>query len=161
MLILIVLWSALVKKLHVRITLMKYPNLLNLNVYDKLYKDKFLIMGTCIPRMFPKVDNHFEKEWKHIVSFCLEQTHYNLLVAKLFDILALGNTKKVGFLTPDGSPHCIQLHFASKYLKRGMKNDINFEHFVVKKGDVYSISLDDIDKSKDLSLVGQKIKILA
>ena len=138
---------------------MEYPSLLNLNVYDGIFKDKFLVVGGCIPRIAPDILKSFEKKWVNVVTYCLEENHYNQLVAKLFNILALGNTKEVGFLTLDGSPHCVQLHFASKYLKRGIKNDIDFKHYVVKKGEVYSVSIEAIDKSRDLALVGEKIQI--
>ncbi|HUS59935.1 MAG TPA: hypothetical protein VMX76_00965 [Nevskiaceae bacterium] len=86
---------------------MEYSNLLELNVYSNRYKGRFLLIGSCLPDLYPKVVEKFEKRWKNVVSFCLGQFHYNQLVAKLFDILSLGNTKKVGFLTVDGSPHCV------------------------------------------------------
>lgn len=127
-------------------------NILENNVYSKVFKDKFLVVGVCVEDLYPEIFEKFKKEWKNVVYFCLENNHYNQLVAKLFDILSIGNTQKVGFLTVDGSPHCVQMHFASKYLKRGLKNNVEFEHYVINKnGNVFKIDLDTIDDSKNLS----------
>lgn len=136
---------------------MNYPNLLDQNVYDRKYFSRFLIIGSCLPSIYPEVVKRFEKRWINIVSFCLEQYHYNQLIAKLFSVLAIGGTNKVGFLTVEGSPHCTQIHYASKYLKRGLKNLVEFEHYVIRKdGEIYQVSIDAIDKSKDLSRFGEK-----
>jgi hypothetical protein len=139
---------------------MSYRNILNCNIYDPVFKDKFLIIGTCLEKMYPKILNNFEKEWKNIVRICLEQDHYNQLVAKLFDTLGAGNSHSVGFLTVDGSPHCVQVHYASKYLKRGLKVKVKFVHYVIEKsGKVFKVSMEEIDKSRNLSLVGEKVKV--
>jgi len=135
-----------------------YPNLLEQNIYDKDYKGKFLVIGTCIPKLYPKVVRKFEREWKNLVSFCLEQFHYNQLFSKLFNIISANDVKKVGFLTVDGSPHCIQMHYVSKFLKRGLKKDVEFEHYVIRKdGKVFQVSMEAIDNSKDLSNAGKKL----
>jgi hypothetical protein len=139
---------------------MKYPELLKQNVYSKHFKDSFLVIGTCLEDMQPEVVAAFKKKYKNIITICLEVLHYNQYVAKLFDIIALGNTKKVAFLTPDGSPHCVQVHYASKYLKRGLKKSIEFEHFVVNgKGEVFQVDVKDIDKSRDFALPSNKLKL--
>jgi hypothetical protein len=89
----------------------------------------------------------------------LEQAHYNMLTAKLFNILAVNNTRKVGFLTVDGSPHCVQLHYASKFIRRGLKvQTIEYEHYVItNEGKVFQVSIEDINRSRDLALLGTEI----
>jgi hypothetical protein len=135
-----------------------YPNILNQNIYSQKIEKQFLIIGSCLPDIYPEVVKKFQKKWKNVFSICLEEFHYNQLVAKLFSILSLGKTQKIGFLTVDGSPHCIQIHFASKYLKRGLNKTVDFEHYVMdKKGKIYKISLDTIEKSKNLSIHGEKV----
>lgn len=127
-------------------------NILENNIYSKVFEDKFLVVGNCVADLYPSIFEEFKNEWKNVVNFCLEQNHYNNLLAKLFDILSLGKTKKVGFLTVDGSPHCIQMHFCSKYLIRGLKNKVEFKHFVIDKdGKVFEVDSETIDKSKNLS----------
>jgi len=140
---------------------MKYPNLLSENIYDPRFKNKFLVVGNCVPSMYPKVLKKFEKLWKNIFLICLEQEHYNMMVAKLFDIVGVGKTKKIGFLTVDGSPHCVQVHFGSKYLKRGLANGttVEFRHYVIKRdARVYEVSMESIDKARDLSTFGKKMQ---
>lgn len=101
-----------------------------------------------------------KKSGGNVFSLCLEKLHYNQLAAKLFNILALGRVKKVGFLTVDGSPHCIQMHFASKYLKRGLKEKVEFKHYVVAKdGDVFKVQMEEIDKARNLSAPGERVEI--
>lgn len=140
---------------------MTYPNILEQNIYDKGFKGKFLVIGSCLPGVYPEVIKKFEKEWHSVFTFCLEQFHYNLLTAKLFDILAVGNTRKVGFLTVDGSPHCVQMHFASKYLKRGLKiQTIDYQHYVIRKdGKVFEVRPELIDRARDFSSIGKEIKL--
>jgi len=141
------------------ICLLDYPDILSTNIYDIIFKDKFLLVGSCIPRIYPDVLKNFEKEWGNICVYCLEQSHYNMLFSKLVDILALGKTTKVGFLTVDGSPHCIQMHFASKYLKRALKNqDIEYKNFVINKNkQVFDVPVEKIDYAKDLSNFGVEV----
>ena len=127
-------------------------NILEVNIYDEIFNDKFLIIGSCVENLYPTIFKKFGHDWKNVVIFCLENNHYNQLTAKLFDILAIGNTNKVGFLTVDGSPHCVQMHFAAKYLSRGLKNSVNFEHFVIdKNGKVFKINEEIIENSKNFS----------
>lgn len=136
---------------------MNYPNLLDQNVYGKKYQGQFLVLGTCLSGLYPETIKKFEKKWVNVVSFCLEQFHYNQLVAKLFDILAIGKVNKVGFLTVEGSPHCTQMHYASKYLQRGLKNSVEYEHYVIRKdGKVFKVSMESIDKSRNLSDYGKE-----
>lgn len=141
---------------------MQYPNLLTENIYDSRFSDKFLVVGNCVPSMYPRVIKKFEKVWKNVFVICLEREHYNMMMAKLFDIVGVGKTKKIGFLTVDGSPHCIQVHFGSKYLKIGsVKGDkVEYKHYVIKHdGSVYEVPMEDIDKARDLATLGRKISI--
>lgn len=137
--------------------LMDYLNILEQNIYDENLREKFLIIGSCLPKIYPKIVKKFTKEWKNVFAFCLEQFHYNQLVTKLSNILAVGQTVKVGFLTVDGSPHCVQMHFASKYLRRGLKSQkIQFEHYVIRSdGKLFKIDMERIDKAKNLAERGE------
>ncbi|MBD3280808.1 hypothetical protein GF389_04775 [Candidatus Dojkabacteria bacterium] len=136
---------------------MNVTNILNENLYSDRIKDNVLIVGTCIPVVQKEVFANFMKDWDSVFSICLEQDHYNKLMAKLSDLLGTGRVKKMGFLTVDGSPHCVQVHYASKYLKRNLKVNVEYEHYVVdKNGQVYEVSMEAIDESRNLSKVGKK-----
>ncbi len=133
-------------------------NILNTNIYDPRLGDKLLIIGTCIPAIQRKVFEDFEKRWKNVFAICLEQDHYNQLHSKLAAIIGTGRVNEIGFLTVDGSPHCVQVHYVSKYLNRELKNKINFFHYVVnEKGEVFEVDMKSIDESKRLEKVGKKV----
>ena len=140
--------------------MVKPENLLQLNIYDKIFQDKLLIIGSCIPRLYPNVFKKFEKKWGNVVSVCMEQTHYNQIFSKVIDILALGQTQKVGFLTVDRSPHCVQLHYMSKYLKKALKvTDIEYSHFVISEDKtVTEVTMEQINDSRNFSKIGKKYK---
>ncbi len=131
---------------------MEIHSLLSCNVYDDLFQqDKLLLIGSCVSKKYKKQLARFIKKYdlESIVSICLEKYHYNQLGSKLFNILAVSNVNEVYILTPDGSPHCSQVHFSAKYLKRGLKRDIGFRHFVLdSKGKIFEVSTEDVDQSK-------------
>ncbi|MBD3363494.1 hypothetical protein GF362_07300 [Candidatus Dojkabacteria bacterium] len=139
---------------------MELPEILEMNIYDPFFENKFLLIGSCVPRIYPAVLNDFQNKFQNVCTACLEKTHYNKIFAKLIDILATGNTKRVAFLTVDGSPHCVQMHFMSKYLKRALKNDIKYLHYVITKDrEIYSLEIDVIDESKNFAKKGKKFQI--
>jgi hypothetical protein len=133
---------------------MPIPHILKCNIYDPLFTDRFLLIGTCVERLHSDILSKFQAQWQHVVGYCLEQEHYNMLFAKLIDILALGKTKQVGFLTVDSSPHCIQMHYLSNYLARALKTPVDFAHFVVYEKEVYQIPEEAIVSSRRLATHG-------
>lgn len=136
----------------------KIDNILSESIYSSRLGNSFLLIGTCLMQIHPKIVKKFSKEWENVFSICLEQFHYNQLHAKLCAILGTGRIKKIGFLTVDGSPHCIQMHYVSKYLKRELKSDIEFKHYVIsKEGKIYQVTIEAIDKSKMLAESGRLI----
>lgn len=137
---------------------MNYPNILQQNSYSSFFKGKFLLIGNCIENLYPDILGEFQDKWKNVISICLERDHYNQMVAKLFDILGTGNVKKVGFLTVNGSPHCVQVHFVSKYLKRGLNKEVDFEHYVINNdGKVFKVAMEAINDSRDFVSLGKEI----
>jgi hypothetical protein len=127
-------------------------SLLSCNVYDDLFsKEKLLLIGSCVSKKYKsQLENFISKfELNSIVSICLEKYHYNQLNSKMFNILAVTSIKEVYILTPDGSPHCSQVHFAAKYLKRGLRRDVEFKHFVLTgEGRIFQMSTQDVDQAK-------------
>jgi len=131
---------------------MNNPQLLSCNTYDTIFTNKFLVVSKCLERLYPDTVTDFKKEWENVVTVCMEEEHFNKLLSKLTNILSLGSTSKIGFLTIDGSPHCIQVHFAERYLKRALKYNIQYEHYVIDdKGKVQKISSHKIDMAKLLA----------
>lgn len=126
-------------------------DLFSTNIYDKIYTDKVLIVGTCLYDLHKEALDKLSKEYNdHVLHVCLEKFHYNQYFAKLLDTLALGRIKKVGFLTVNGSPHCIQIHYARKYLQRALKLNIEYEHYVIdNEGEIVRVEHDIVEQSKD------------
>lgn len=131
----------------------KSQKLLSTNIYDKDLEDKILLIGSCLKMIHPEIVEEFAQKYDgHVFDVCLEETHYNKVMGKLFNILALGKTKEVGILTVDGSPHCVQLHYTAKYIKRGLKYEFKFKHFVITKaGEVVEIDPVVVDNSKNFA----------
>lgn len=106
--------------------------LLCTNVGSKIFKQvsdsKILLYGTCVQQEYPEIFSEFSKN-KICLAVCLEQFHANNAVEKLASILRYNSDKikELTVLTIDGSPHCIQLHFAAEDAKRitGSNVDIN------------------------------------
>ena len=43
-------------------------------------------------------------------------------------------------------------------MKRGLKiQNIEYEHYVIKKGEVFKVEMDQIDKARDFSSFGKRI----
>ena len=131
----------------------KSQPLLSTNIYDKDLEDRILLIGSCLKKIHPEIVDEFAQKYNgHVFDICLEETHYNKLMSKLFDILALGKTSEVGILTVDGSPHCVQMHYTAKYIKRGFKHNIEFRHFVITKiGKVIEVDPEKVDQSKNFA----------
>lgn len=130
-------------------------HILSTNIYDPKLTDKILIIGTCLLRLYPEIVENFSKDYGgNAFHICLEQNHYNQLMSKMLNILAVGKIKEVTYLTVDGSPHCVQVHFSAKYLKRALKNEVNFKHFVIdKEGQIHEITTEEVDASKNFGKV--------
>ncbi len=136
---------------------MEIHNILEQNIYSPGLEEKFLLIGSCLSSMHPEIVEKFSKEWGNVYNVCLEQTHYNQLECKLANILALRKTAKVGYLTMDGSPHCVQMHYTAKYLKRLIADkEIIFEHYVIREdGKIFKVANKAVDDSKKLALLGE------
>jgi hypothetical protein len=138
---------------------MEISNIIEVNLYNQRLKDKFLLIGTCVKDLYPQILKNFQRLYKNIFEYCLENGHYNILFTKLVDIISTGNISRIGFLTVDESPHCIQMHFTSRYLKRISRFKLKFEHYVISKNNkIYKIEIKDINNAKKLSRLGKLIK---
>jgi len=133
------------------------PDFLSSNIYSPYFQKKFLLISKCLLIIAPKIVNQLALKWQNITTCCLEESHYNQIFSKLFDVLALGETKKVGFLTADGSPHCFQLHLMAKYLKRGLNKKVKFYHFVVANNQLFKVSYKTIIQLPKLAPFGKLI----
>lgn len=124
--------------------------LLKTNCFDT--KETMIIMGSCLPNMFPKAFEQLNNISSNIYEVCLEETHLNMVVTKIIGMLARKNIKKLVFATVDKSPHCIQLHYVVKEIENaiGLENII-IQNYVAKDNQLIEIPLEVIGLSKNLT----------
>lgn len=126
-------------------------NLLSMSVTSRVFRNaNLLVYSKCIEVEFSKILKSFSQN-RVPLSVCMEQVHMNLVGFKLISILKLSDIKSLTFLTMDGSPHCIQLHYIGEHVRRVMDKNLPIRHFVIEKGKVFEIPLRFVRLSRHLS----------
>ncbi len=87
------------------------------------------------------------------LSVCLEREHISHLTAKLATLMVMGKPAELAVLTADGSPHCVQAHFAIRQALRLTGLDVPVRHLVVEKGELYEVEPEAIYVARHLSKV--------
>ncbi|MGQ9723579.1 MAG: hypothetical protein ACUVXA_19940 [Candidatus Jordarchaeum sp.] len=125
--------------------------LLETNVGSRSVRGKdLLIYSVCIKNEYPDILMEFTNG-KTALWACLELEHLNMLVYKIATMLRLSDPpKSIHVLTVDGSPHCVQLHYAVEEAKKISGSKIEVRHFVLSKGVVKEVSPLRVRKSRYL-----------
>nr|MDO8081332.1 hypothetical protein [Candidatus Freyarchaeota archaeon] len=125
--------------------------LLETNAGSKMVQGKDLLFySVCIENEHPDIFREFS-EVRTPLWACLELEHINMLVYKIACMLRLDEPpRSISILTVDGSPHCIQLHYAVEEAKKISGSDIEVRHFVLSKGEVEEVSSQTVKKSRYL-----------
>jgi hypothetical protein len=125
-------------------------NLLETNIYEP--QGKVLICGTCLPVVqsegYKKIANNCDV----VLTLCLEREHINMAITKICSMLSTGNITELVFASVNKSPHCIQLHYIKREVRRMMdKSQLPpIFSFVVEDNQLNYIPDDVIDASKNL-----------
>ncbi|MFH1773605.1 MAG: hypothetical protein ABH874_01425 [Methanobacteriota archaeon] len=122
--------------------------LLRTNVNSKKISEDVLLYGTCISEEHPEILKRFGQKTK--LYACLEEEHVNKVAWKLASIVRVNKVRKITVLTMDGSPHCVQLHYALEDLKE-LFPDLAVEHYAIEKGRLIEIPPEAVRKSRHLS----------
>ncbi len=123
---------------------------------DPSLKEKdLLIYGSCIENVHPQILDRLS-EGKTALHICLEAEHVSLAEAKLLHIITYSKPKSVTVLTMDGSPHCVQLHFAVEQLRKAV--EIPIRHLVIEKGEVFEVSPEAVRAARHLSEVEKLLR---
>jgi hypothetical protein len=112
-------------------------NLLDTSVTSDKIKSRVLVYGTCAAEEHQGVMDEFRDYSSFRV--CMTTSDLEKIAWKLATIVRVKDTKEVAALTMDGSPHCLQLHFALADLKK-MFPQLKTKHYVVEKGELLRIS---------------------
>ena len=134
--------------------------LMRINVGDRRLKEKqnLLLVGSCMDRFPDFVKEICERDGGHtVLHICLEEAHMNQAGFKIGSIVKYSDIKKVTTLTVDGSPHCVQLHYAVEDIKRHFTPEIETAHYVIERGKLFEISADAVKRSRHLSKIQKMI----
>ncbi|MEM2145764.1 MAG: hypothetical protein QW279_10410 [Candidatus Jordarchaeaceae archaeon] len=125
--------------------------LLETNAGSKMVQGKNLLFySVCIENEHPDIFKKFS-EGRTPLWACLELEHINMLVYKIAYMLRLDTPpQSISILTVDGSPHCIQLHYAVEEAKKISGSNIEVKHFVIYKGEVQEVPSQTVKKSRYL-----------
>ena len=124
-------------------------SLMETNVYT--VRGKVLVVGSCLPQVFPVAYEELTAEADQVYSLCLETTHINMAITKLSAVFGTGQLEELVFATVDRSPHCTQMHYIMHEIERTLKDHVSVKNFVVIDGKIISVSEKAIDLSKSLS----------
>lgn len=131
--------------------MVKFKNsLLETNVNSRHIAEDILIYGSCIDKEYPEILDKFEQETA--LHICLEAEHVNKVAWKILSIVRHKKPKEMTALTIDGSPHCVQLHYALEDVKK-MFPDLTVNHYVIEKGKVCWVRNEAVRNSRHLSKV--------
>ena len=97
-------------------------SLMETNVYT--VRGKVLVVGSCLPQVFPVAYEKLTAEADQVYSLCLETTHINM---------------------------AITMHYIMHEIERTLKDHVSVKNFVVIDGKIISVSEKAIDLSKSLS----------
>lgn len=131
-------------------------SLMETNVYS--VKGKVLIVGACLPEVFPAAFYELSSGADQVYSLCLETTHINMAVTKLSAVFGTGQLEKLTFASVDRSPHCTQMHYIMHEIERTLKDHVPVENYVVAEGEIIHVPERAIDLSKSLGKLAKMVK---
>lgn len=131
-------------------------SLMETNVYS--VKGKVLIVGACLPEVFPAAFSELSSGADQVYSLCLETTHINMAVTKLSAVFGTGQLEKLTFASVDRSPHCTQMHYIMHEIERTLKKHVPVENYVVAEGEIIHVPERAIDLSKSLGKLAKMVK---
>ena len=124
-------------------------NLTETNVYS--VKGRVLIVGACLPQVWPDAFERLAAEVDQVYALCLETTHVNMAITKLSAVFGTGQLKKLVFASVDRSPHCTQMHYIKHEIERTLPEHVPVEDYVVSDGEVVAVPDAAIELSKTLA----------
>ena len=123
----------------------------------KLLNAKVLIIGACLPQVYPEAFIKLTVDTDQIYSLCLESTHVNMAITKLSAVFSTRQLEKLTFASADRSPHCTQMHYIMHEIERTMKEHIPVESYVVADNEIIAVTEAAVDLSKSLSKLSKMI----
>ena len=124
--------------------------LLETSVTSRIIGEKILVYGSCIPLEHPDIVKGFKEHTR--LSTCLTTKSMEEVAWKLLTMVRMKGPKELAALTMDGSPHCLQLHFALEDIHE-IYPSIRVRHFVIEKGVIQEVSSEAVKTARHLSRI--------
>jgi hypothetical protein len=124
--------------------------LLEISVTSDTIGGRILVYSSCIPVDYPDMLERFKGYT--LLRTCLTSHDLEKTAWKLLTIARMNRPVELAALTMDGSPHCIQLHFALEDIRK-VYQGIRVRHFVIEKGVVREVSGEAVDTARHLSRI--------
>ncbi len=124
--------------------------LLETSVTSDTIDKRILVYSSCIPVDHPDVLVKFRGYT--MLCACLTTQTLEKVAWKLLTIARMKNPRELAALTVDGSPHCLQIHFALEDI-REIYHGIRIRHFVIEKGIIYEVSGEAVKTARHLSSI--------
>ena len=135
---------------------MEIKPLLETNVYS--LRGKVLIVGSCLPEVWPRAFALLAAQADQVCSLCLENSHINMAVTKLTAVLGTGQVESLRFASVDRSPHCIQMHYIRHEIERVLPEHVPMEHFVCTEEGAIPVTKEAVELSKSLAKLSKMTK---
>ncbi|MCX8204401.1 MAG: hypothetical protein N3H31_01965 [Candidatus Nezhaarchaeota archaeon] len=132
--------------------------LMSTSVTSPLLKSyPLLLVSSCMMREYPSIveEQSVRKVGLHV---CLQETHVDRVGLKIATIIFKAQPVSLTVLTMNGSPHCIQLHFAVELAKQLTAYNGPIEHLVVEKGVLLRVSSEAVQVARHLASVERLLK---
>ena len=125
------------------------PPLMETNVYA--VRGRVLIVGACLPQVWPEAFEQLSREADQVYSLCLETTHVNMAITKLSAVFGAGQLEKLTLASVDRSPHCTQMHYMKHEIERTLKEHPPVESYIISEGRAVGVPDEAVELSKSLA----------
>ena len=132
------------------------PNLMETNIYA--VRGKVLVVGTCLPRVYPEAAERLAAEADQVYALCLESTHVNMAITKLSAVFGTGRMEKLLLASVDRSPHCTQMHYIRHEIERILPDHVPVEDYVVDDTGIVRVPDAAIELSKSLAKLARQME---
>ena len=135
---------------------MEIKSLMETNIYS--LRGKVLIVGACLPEVWPDAFEAIANRATQVYSLCLENSHINMAVTKLTAALGTGRIKRIWLASVDRSPHCVQMHYIRHEIERVLPEHVPIDSLVCGEEGIVPVTEEAIELSKSLAKLSRMTK---
>lgn len=113
--------------------------LLETSVSSRKVGSRVLVYSSCIPVEHPEILETPGFRGYTKLGVCLTSQGSDKVAWKLLTLSRVRKLQELAALTMEGSPHCLQLHFALEDVRR-VYPSLKTRHYVLEKGVLHEVS---------------------